>query len=443
MQQEQYWKGLIVRKEEDMIAVTESGRRIILNVQGCRYETFQETLEEFPETLLGSAEKRKRFYDPLRDEYYFERDKGAFDAILFYYQSRGILSRPSTIPANAFDEELRFYEIKTVKPAEQKEKMIYMPERDWQGKLWELLEYPESSKQAALFSKLSMAVIILSVVVFCAETMYSNNAATRAVKSLSVHNNTKNASSVSQEEGRNPRRPRVWFVIDTCIIVWFSSEYAARLVSSPEKIKFLLSALALIDLAAIIPYFLTLLFGNTYAPAFSFTVMRIFRLLRVVRLLKLTRYVAALRILGYTVRSCKEQLIALFFLISISVVLFSSTIFYVENKENREDFCSIPASFWWTIITMTTVGYGDMTPITPIGKMVGALCAIFGVVVMVCLPSPVFISSFNEIYMQHVGEMKKNQRKSSNGVKRHLETTLDPSNVFLIKNLINGKDDNT
>ena len=171
--------------------------------------------------------------------------------------------------------------------------------------------------------------------------------------------------------------------------------------------------------------------------------MRIFRLLRVVRLLKLTRYVAALRILGYTVRSCKEQLIALFFLISISVVLFSSTIFYVENKENHEDFCSIPASFWWTIITMTTVGYGDMTPITPIGKMVGALCAIFGVVVMVCLPSPVFISSFNEIYMQHVGEMKKNQRKSSNGVKRHLETTLDPSNVFLIKNLINGKDDNT
>ena len=423
--------------------MTENGRRITLNVQGCRYETFQETLEEFPETLLGSPEKRKRFYDPLRDEYYFERDKCAFDAILFYYQSRGILSRPPTLPANAFDEELRFYEIKTAKPVEREEKVIYMPERDWQRKLWELLEYPESSKQAALFSKLSMAVIILSVVVFCVETLYSNNATVRAVRSLSIHNNTKNESSVSQGEGRNLKRPRVWFVIDTCIIIWFSSEYAARLVSSPEKIKFILSALALIDLAAIIPYFLALLLGNTYAPAFSFTVMRIFRLLRVVRLLKLTRYVAALRILGYTVRSCQEQLTALFFLISISVILFSSTIFYIENKENSEDFCSIPASFWWTIITMTTVGYGDVTPMTPLGKIMGALCAIFGVVVMVCLPSPVFISSFNEIYMQHIGEMKKNQQKSLTGVKRHLKTTLNPSNVFLIKKFIIGKDDKT
>ena len=426
-----------------MIAMHESGRRIILNVRGCRYETFQETLEEFPETLLGSEEKRRRFYDPLRDEYYFERDKCAFDAILFYYQSRGILSRPPTIPATAFDEELKFYEIRTAKPAEQEDTAVRsMPEREWQRKLWELLEYPESSKQAALFSKLSMVVIILSIVVFCVETL--DIATTRAVKSLSFHNNTNNESIAGHGDDKNLKRPRVWFIIDTCIIVWFCTEYAARLLSSPEKIKFVFSTLALIDLAAIIPYFFSLSLDNNYAPAFSLTIMRIFRLLRVVRLLKLTRYVAALRILGYTVRSCQEQLTALFFLIAISVVLFSSTIYYLENKENAEMFYSIPASFWWTIVTMTTVGYGDMTPITPLGRLVGALCAIFGVVVMVCLPSPVFISSFNEIYMQHIGQMKKNERKASTDAsKKPLQSTLNPANILLIRKFFRSKEEKT
>lgn len=389
-----------------MFALKENGRRITLNVQGCRYETFQETLEKFPETLLGSEEKRKRFYDPLRDEYYFERDKCAFDAILFYYQSRGILARPATIPANAFDEELKFYEIKSKEPDKQEGKVDIMPEQEWQRKLWELLEYPESSRQAAFFARLSMAVIVFSIVVFCVETL--DIASTMAFNSLSSHNGTDNETRVDREVDKVQKRRRVWFVIDTCIIVWFSMEYVARLVSSPEKIKFILSTLALIDLAAIIPYFLSLSVGEDYAPAFSFTIMRIFRLLRVIRLLKLTRYVAALKILGYTVRSCQEQLTALAFLILISVVLFSSTIYYIENREtDSKQFCSIPASFWWTIITMTTVGYGDMAPVTPLGRLVGACCAIFGVVVMVCLPSPVFISSFNEIYMRHIGEIRK------------------------------------
>lgn len=428
-----------------MFAMKESGRRITLNVRGCRYETFQETLEEFPETLLGSEEKRRRFYDPLQDEYFLERDKCAFDAILFYYQSRGILSRPATVPANAFDEELKFYEIRKEKPvSEQEGKMNVMPDREWQRKMWQLLEYPESSRQAALFAKLSMVVIVLSIVVFCVETL--DMASTIAVKSLSSRNNTNNNTLMERERDKLQKRPRVWFVIDTCIIVWFTFEYAARLVSAPEKIKFVMSTLALIDLTAIIPYFLTLFLGDDYAPAFSFTIMRIFRLLRVIRLLKLTRYVAALKILGYTVRSCQEQLTALIFLILISVVLFSSTIYYLENKDNSEQFDSIPASLWWAIVTMTTVGYGDMAPVTPFGRIVGALCAIFGVVVMVCLPSPVFISSFNDIYMRHIGQLRKKSKQidaddSSLKVKKNWRSAIKPSNILLIRKFCGGQED--
>lgn len=420
-------------------------RRIILNVQGCRFETFQATLDEFPDTLLGSEEKRSRFYDPLRDEYFFERDKYAFDSILFYYQSRGILSCPSTISQNTFDEELKFYEIRPKEPEQQETRVSVMPLKKWQRKMWKLLEYPESSKQAAFFSKLSMLVIVLSVVAFCAETL--DKASTRSSISSSLLNNTNNETAKIDQSQMNMKRSRVWFIIDTCIIIWFSMEYLSRLASSPDKVKFIRSMLAIIDLLAIIPYFLSLILGDSFAPAFSFTIMRVFRLLRVVRLLKLTRYVAALRILGQTVQSCQEQLTALMFLILISVILFSSAIFYIEKEANPDNFSSIPASFWWTIITMTTVGYGDMTPQTPQGRVVGALCAVFGVVVMVCLPSPVFISSFNEIYVRYITTLKKNQKNTSKESSSETWTkwrkALTPSKMMIVTrqkpNTINDK----
>ena len=428
-----------------MISMEENSRRIILNVRGCRYETFQATLEEFPETLLGSEEKRSRFYDPQTDEYYIERDTCVFDAILFYYQSRGILSRPPTISANIFDEELKFYEIKPDEPVKQERVDEVLPVRAWQRKLWQLLEYPESSAQAAFFSKLSMAVIVLSIVVFCVETL--DMASIKTTKPLSLHNNTSNetvaAAHHRQQDKAVFKRPRVWFVIDTCIVVWFSLEYIARLISSPEKMKFILSGLAIIDLTAIIPYFFSLFLVEGYAHAFTFTIMRIFRLLRVIRLMKLTRYVAALRILGHTVRSCQEQLIALIFLILISVILFSSSIYYLENEANPEQFCSIPAAFWWTIITITTVGYGDMAPVTPVGRMVGAFCAVFGVVVMVCLPSPVFISSFNEIYIRYMDTLKKSEQMAADEENRGAGTSwrFRPSNILLIRKFCSTRKD--
>jgi len=128
------------------------------------------------------------------------------------------------------------------------------------------------------------------------------------------------------------------------------------------------------------------------------------------------------------------------------VVLFSSTIYYLENKENSEQFDSIPASFWWAIVTMTTDGYGDMATVTPLGRIVGALCAIFGVVVMVCLPSPVFISSFNEIYMRHIGQIRKKSEQidadnTSLKVKRTWRSAMKPSNILLIRKFCGGQEE--
>ena len=87
------------------------GRRIIINVSGLRFETFEETLCQFPETLLGSSAKRDFYYDIENNEYFFDRNRSSFEAILFFYQSKGKLVRPSGVPFYVFSEEVKFFEL--------------------------------------------------------------------------------------------------------------------------------------------------------------------------------------------------------------------------------------------------------------------------------------------------------------------------------------------
>lgn len=383
--------------------------RVILNVRGSRFETFEKTLREFPETLLGDTERRMAYYNRSSGEYCFDRDLLSFDAILFYYQSKGILAKSDWVPEKVFEEELKFYDIKS--PANEgkriRNKVQVLPSSERQRAVWLFLEEPDSSWQAKWFSIFSILVIGFSIVAFCAETI-DVDAYAEPIAGIP-------ASNITQD--RKPAvavRPKTWFWIDTFITTWFCCEYIARLFSCPLKIRFLFSTLGIIDLLSILPYFISLFLAN-YKHSISLAVLRIFRLLRVSRLLKLTRYIAALKILGYAIRACHHQLSSLAILLAISAVMFSSIMYYIEYEANPQ-YSSIFQSLWWCIITMTTVGYGDICPITTLGKMVGAVCAVFGVVVMLCFPTPVFILHFNKIYCQFLGIELKD--KGLTGIKR-------------------------
>ncbi|PAA92739.1 hypothetical protein BOX15_Mlig009376g1 [Macrostomum lignano] len=384
-------------------AASSDCERVVINVSGLRFETQLKTLAQFPESLLGDPLKRNRYYDPLRNEYFFDRNRPSFDAILYFYQSGGRLRRPVNVPIDVFTEEIRFYElgeeaIEKYRDDEGfiKEEVKVLPEDEFQRKVWLLFEYPESSMAARVIAIISVCVILLSIVIFCMETLPH-------YRHYKVVNDTfGNVTSHAIEEDDIPQFGEPFFVIETICIIWFTFELLVRFASSPEKLAFFKNMMNSIDIVAIIPYFITL--GTVIADdsrsnqAMSLAILRVIRLVRVFRIFKLSRHFKGLQILGQTLKASVRELGLLVFFLLISVILFSSAVYFAEaDSALKSHFDSIPSAFWWAVVTMTTVGYGDMLPVTVWGKLVGSLCAIAGVLT-IALPVPVIVSNFNYFY---------------------------------------------
>ncbi|KAK5935633.1 hypothetical protein CgunFtcFv8_020980 [Champsocephalus gunnari] len=374
--------------------------RVVINVSGLKFETQFKTLAQFPDTLLGDPDRRIRYFDPLRNEYFFDRNRPSFDAILYYYQSGGRLKRPANVPFDIFSEEVKFYELgeeAILKFREDegfvKEEEKPLPEDEFKRQIWLLFEYPESSSPARGIAVVSVLVIVISIVIFCMETLPEFRDEKEYLQPR--------LNSTQPDHGFTPFNDP-FFIVETVCIIWFSFEITVRFFACPSKPVFFKNIMNTIDIVSILPYFITL--GTDLAQhqengqqAMSFAILRIIRLVRVFRIFKLSRHSKGLQILGHTLRASMRELALLIFFLVIGVILFSSAVYFAEADEPSSQFTSIPDAFWWAVVTMTTVGYGDMKPITVGGKIVGSLCAIAGVLT-IALPVPVIVSNFNYFY---------------------------------------------
>lgn len=381
--------------------------RVVINISGLRFETQLKTLAQFPDTLLGNPKKRMRYFDPLRNEYFFDRNRPSFDAILYYYQSGGRLRRPVNVPLDMFSEEIKFYELgeEAMEKFREDEGFIReeerpLPDNEFQRQIWLLFEHPESSGPARGIAIVSVMVILISIVIFCLETLPELKEDPQGRMQIMGNSTIYYKPNILTDP---------FFVVETLCIIWFSFELIVRFFACPSKAAFFKNMMNTIDVVSIIPYFITL--GTEMAEdpeggrevkgsgdqATSLAILRVIRLVRVFRIFKLSRHSKGLQILGQTLKASMRELGLLIFFLFIGVILFSSAVYFAEAEEKDSFFTSIPDAFWWAVVSMTTVGYGDMYPVTIGGKIVGSLCAIAGVLT-IALPVPVIVSNFNYFY---------------------------------------------
>eukprot|EP00743_Colponemidia_sp_Colp-15_P004986 GILK01005372.1.p1 GENE.GILK01005372.1~~GILK01005372.1.p1 ORF type:complete len:421 (-),score=59.44 GILK01005372.1:224-1435(-) len=306
----------------------------------------------------------------------------------------------------------------------------------WRYKQHLFFEEPSSSLVAKLFSIFIMALIVMSTLCFI-------------LRSLPEWHDLS-----------------VWVQLEIFVSLSFTFEYLGRISSCNNILKFAVVFLNVIDLVAIVPFWLELIIPGSGQG--SVVVLRVIRLARIFRLFKVSRYSANLQLFGSAMARSKDAFLLLLFFIGLTCILFSSLMYYVERgtwdsmrneyvRDNGDSspFFSIPATMWYTMVTMTTVGYGDMFPVTVAGKIIGTVTMIAGIVVL-ALPIAILGSNFQDLWNENRRkEQEKNAHEQAQAagmdgsIGRHLEhihelrTELEGKFSQLLGSLVESKQRDT
>ncbi|EAA43883.4 AGAP008202-PA, partial [Anopheles gambiae str. PEST] len=467
------------------------------------------TLKKIPATRLSRLTEALANYDPVLNEYFFDRHPGVFAQVLNYYRT-GKLHYPTDVCGPLFEEELEFWgldsnqvepccwstysvhrdtqstlaildklELDDEQPSEEaiarlfgfEEALLNGELTCWQRtkpKIWALFDEPSSSTGAKIVAGISVFFICISVISFCLKThpglrveipailnittngsasvlpdglpttldelldhgrldelLLDYGAPTGTGGTASTSTTTTTTSATTESHSASPTRPETttqrtgrivssayrmnsgkgasivenwqetygqpheaFFYVELVCNVWFIIELTVRLV-------FIKSPVNIIDLAATLSFYTDV----CQRMGEQTGLLEAFSIVRILRLFKLTRHSPGLRILIHTFKASARELTLLVFFLVLGIVVFASLVYYAEKLQDNPDnqFKSIPLGLWWAIVTMTTVGYGDMAPKTYVGMFVGALCALAGVLT-IALPVPVIVSNFSMFY---------------------------------------------
>ncbi|MFY0601771.1 MAG: ion transporter [Cyclobacteriaceae bacterium] len=209
----------------------------------------------------------------------------------------------------------------------------------------------------------------------------------------------------------------VFYYFEIVSIIIFSIEYLGRLWTCTYfekykhpfwgRIKFIFSFAGLIDLLAILPFYLPLVF------AMDGRFLRMLRLFRVLRIFKMGRYSTAFNLIVKVVSKRKEELLITLTIVLVMLILASSMMYYIEHEAQPDNFSSIPETMWWGVATLTTVGYGDVYPVTGFGKVLGAFIAILGVGIF-ALPAGIIAAGFESEISKRLEEKEATKKRKSN-----------------------------
>ncbi len=202
------------------------------------------------------------------------------------------------------------------------------------------------------------------------------------------------ALTIETLPGWSPAEKRAFHIFERITVVLFTIEYVLRIATAPKLRGYIFSFHGIIDLVAILPFYLTVGFG--LFAGFDLRAARAFRLFRIFRLFKLARYNRAMARFGKAMSLAKEEIMIFLFATIILLYLSAVGIYYFEHECQPESFGSIVHSLWWALITLTTVGYGDAYPVTVGGKLFTFVILICGLGV-VAIPAGIVASALSKV----------------------------------------------
>nr|XP_033811846.1 potassium voltage-gated channel subfamily V member 2-like [Geotrypetes seraphini] len=352
------------------------------------------------------------------NEYFFDRDPIIFHYIVHFYCT-GVLWIMDELCPTSFIEEIEYWgiplsylqscchslfkehqdELKEhlkIQKELQAELEPLAQEEHFEGKwlselrkrIWNLVENPYSSVSAKVISILSSIFVLVSIVAMCLSTV-------KELQQLHIHGK----SCMEQ--------------VEVFCIGFFTMEYLVRMLSTADIKKFLTTALNVVDLVAILPFYIQILFEQLPEEVELHVhhddikkmervgqlgnVLKIVRLMHIFRILKLARHSTGLRAFGFTLRHCYQQVCCLILFITISIFTFSSLMHSVEHDHPGTNFTSIPETWWWATVSISTVGYGDSVPETLLGRIVAFLCISFGIILN-GMPISILYNRFSDFY---------------------------------------------
>ncbi|XP_033012710.1 potassium voltage-gated channel subfamily G member 4 [Lacerta agilis] len=417
----------------DRLRTVDLKREIMVNVGGFKYLLPWSTLDEFPASRLSKLKFCSSYeeiiqlcddYDEDTQEFFFDRNPSAFGVIVSFLTA-GKLMLLSDTCALSFQEELKYWGIeesnlenccfrKLFQKAEELAEMRREEEMQmskvtacvleeetkygqFMSKLRDMVENPRSGLPGKIFACLSILFVATTAISLCVSTM----------------------PDLREEEDRGECSQKCYymFIIETICVAWFSLEFCLRFIQAKSKCQFFKGPLNIIDFLAISPYYASLIVlddeptendsrpsGSSYLEKVGL-VLRVLRALRILYVMRLARHSLGLQTLGLTVRRSAREFGLLLLFLCVAVTLFSPLVYLAENESGKIlEFTSIPASYWWAIISMTTVGYGDMVPRSVPGQMVALSSILSGILIMAFPATSIFHTfshSYSELRREH------------------------------------------
>nr|XP_006134936.1 potassium voltage-gated channel subfamily G member 4 [Pelodiscus sinensis]XP_025046369.1 potassium voltage-gated channel subfamily G member 4 [Pelodiscus sinensis]XP_025046370.1 potassium voltage-gated channel subfamily G member 4 [Pelodiscus sinensis]XP_025046371.1 potassium voltage-gated channel subfamily G member 4 [Pelodiscus sinensis]XP_025046372.1 potassium voltage-gated channel subfamily G member 4 [Pelodiscus sinensis] len=408
----------------DQICTVDTKREIIINVGGIKYLLPWSTLDNFPLTRLSKLKFCSSYdeiiqlcddYDEDTCEFFFDRNPNAFGMIVSFLAA-GKLMLLRDMCALSFQEELRYWGIeesnlekccfrklfqklqelaelhKEEEMQTSKENTCVLVERtkfeQFMNNLRDMVENPQSGLPGKVFACLSILFVATTAISLCVSTMPDLRA--------------------EEDRGECSQKCYYIFVIETICVAWFSLELCLRFIQAESKCEFFKGPLNIIDFLAISPYYVSLIVvddepseeaerpsSNSYLEKIGL-VLRVLRALRILYVMRLARHSLGLQTLGLTVRRCTREFGLLLLFLCVAVTLFSPLVYLAENESGKV--------LEWAIISMTTVGYGDMVPRSVPGQMVALSSILSGILIMAFPATSIFHTfshSYSELRRQH------------------------------------------